>query len=186
MGPSSGASRDRLTVDLKGLKAALKGRAAARGVPVSVLVRDVLAREAGGEGAAAPVPAPRAARGQRGRVRLCLRLAVLDAHLLLRRAREAGLPLGEFVMAQLQTSIPVPSAAERTARVAALTRSAAQLAGMRRDLAQLGAVLKRSDLPAAVPIRTSLVTLEQAIRAHLEQASSLLATPARPRPGDNP
>lgn len=186
MGPSSGASRDRLTVDLKGLKAALQGRAAARGVTVSVLVRDVLAREAGGEGGVAPTPAPRAARTQGGRVRLCLRLAVLDAHLLLRRARDAGLPLGEFVMAQLRTPGQVPSTAERTARIAALTRSTAQLAGMRRDLAQLGAVLRRSDLPAAAPIRTSLAALEHAIRLHLEQASAVLATPARQRPGDNP
>lgn len=186
MGPSSGASRDRLTVDLKGLKAALQGRAAARGVPVSVLVRDVLAREASAVGAAAPVPAPRAARGKRDRVRLSLRLAVLDAHLLLRLARGAGLPLGEFVMAQLQSQGRVTSAAERTARVAALTRSTAQLAGMRRDLAQLTAALKRSDLPAAAPIRTSLATLEQGIRAHLEEASALLATPVRQCPGDNP
>lgn len=186
MGLSSGASRDRLTVDLKGLKAALQGRAAARGVPVSVLVRDVLAREAGREGGAVPAPAHSAARIQRGRVRLCLRLDVLDAHLLLRRAREAGLPLGEFVMAQLQAPGQVPSAAERTARIAALTRSTAQLAGTRRDLAQLTAALKRSDLPAAAPIRTSLATLEQAIRAHLEHASAVLAAPARPRPGDIP
>lgn len=186
MGPSSGASRDRLTVDLKGLKAALQGRAAARGVPVSVLVRDVLAREVGGEGSAVTAPAPRAARSQRGRVRLSLRLSVLDGHLLLRRSRDAGLPLGEFVMAKVQTPGHVSSAAERTAQIAALTRSTAQLAGMRRDLAQLSAALQRSDLPAATPIRTSLTTLEQAIRAHLEHASALLASPARPRSGDSP
>ena len=89
-------------------------------------------------------------------------------------------------MAQLQAPGQVPSAAERTARISALTRSTAQLAGMRRDLAQLSAVLKRSDLPAATPTRTSLTTLEQAIQAHLEHASALLATPARPRLEDNP
>lgn len=178
MAPSSGASRDRLSVDLKGLKAALQRRAAARGVPVSVLVRDVLAREAGGEGGASEAPAGRPVRGQRGRVRLCLRLAALDAHLLRRRARDAGLPLGEFMLAQMRAPGHVPSAAERAAHIAALTRSTTQLAGMRRDLVQLTVALRRSDLPAAVPIRTNLASLEQEIRTHLVRASALLADPA--------
>lgn len=185
MAPSSGASRDRLSVDLKGLKAALQVRAAARGVPVSVLVRDVLAREAGGEGGAPDAAAGRPVRGQRGRVRLCLRLAALDAHLLLRRARDAGLPLGEFVLAQFRAPGQVPSAAERATQIAALTRSTAQLAGMRRDLALLTSALKGSNLPAAAPIRTSLSALEQEIRTHLVRASTLLADPAtRQHQGD--
>lgn len=187
MGPSSGASRDRLSVDLRGLKAALQVRAAARGVPVSVLVRDVLAREAGEEGGDQGNASSLPVSSRRGRVRLCLRLAASDAHLLLRRAREAGLPLGEFVLAQLQARGHVPSATERAAHIAALTRSTAQLAGMRRDLAQLAAALKRSDSPVAQPIRTTLATLEQEVRAHLAHASVLLADPAAQRTGgDHP
>lgn len=95
MAPSS---RDRLSVDLRGLKAALLERARALGGSPSALVRTLLSEALGQPPAACDhVPAVGSARTPHDRVRLNLRMSLEHARATLEAARRAGLAPGDFV-----------------------------------------------------------------------------------------
>jgi hypothetical protein len=89
------SSRDRISVDLRGLRAALFDRARGQGVSPSELVRDALEKALGQaeQQLLGPitdlVPAPNEAR-----VRLSLRMPRTDALAILSAARQAGLAPG--------------------------------------------------------------------------------------------
>ena len=107
MAPSS---RDRISVDLRGLRAALLAQARARGVTPSDLVRGVLAGALGDVdsdqrvlGSATQRSAPS------GRVRLSLRLTAEQARAITLAAKAAELSTGDFV-AGLVAGLPVLSA----------------------------------------------------------------------------
>jgi len=117
--PSVPTARDRLTIDLRGMKTALQAQARAKGVPVSVLVRELLTNCAGTVEAGAGESDPYTAR----RVRVSMRLREDQARDLLHRARQAGRPLGAYVVGLMRTGVEPQSAEERTRAVAALTRS---------------------------------------------------------------
>jgi len=68
----------------------------------------------------------------------------------------------------------VVPAAERRARVAALTRSNAELSTLSRNIAHLTALLKQGAVLAAQEYRQSLDALDGDVRAHLAMASELL------------
>ena len=118
------SSRDRISVDLRGLRAALLDQARARGVTPSDLVRGAWA-EAPGDidsdqrvlGSATHRSAPN------GRVRLSLRLTAEQARAITFAAKAAGLSTGDFV-AGLVAGVPVLSAgANRTDHLVALIAS---------------------------------------------------------------
>lgn len=182
MAPSS---RDRLSVDLRGLKAALLLRAQTLGVSPSDLVRRVLA-EAIGEpatldtGTGAP---SRSTRSQADRARLCLRMPREQAHLALELARRAGVTPGEFV-GGLLLDVPVYWAGGgRDAHLAALTASCAELATLSRNIHRLSALLRQADAESARTYRGLLDTVAGQVRTHLERVAPVLsALQPRARP----
>src|SRR5262249_35195209 len=92
--PSVATARERLTIDLRGMKTALQAQGTAKGVPVSVFIREVLAQCARGvEHPGADDVDVRSTR----RVRVSMRLREHEARDLSHRARQAGLPLGGYV-----------------------------------------------------------------------------------------
>jgi hypothetical protein len=171
---SSGlTARDRLTIDLHGMKAALQAQARARGLPVSVFVREALERHVGTVRLWADVVDAdvRTAR----RVRLSMRLRDDEARDLLHSARKAGRPLGAYVVDLTRTGQAPETAEERTRAVAALTRSNAELSALCRHIAHLTALLSQGTVRAAKEYRQTLETLDADVRAHLAVASRVQA-----------
>jgi len=125
MAPSS---RDRLSVDLHDLKAALFERAQSLGVSPSGLVRTTLAEVLGRLDPAdidRSMPSLKAGNGDR--VRLCLRMSRAQASATLDGARRAGLNPGDYV-GGLVAGVPVLlSAGSQTDHLAALIASSAEL-----------------------------------------------------------
>jgi hypothetical protein len=177
------SSRDRISVDLHGLKAALLLQARAQQLSVSMLVRRAVERELGlVEGSKAPCGAPRAATSVDSRVRLCLRLTHSEVELLDAQARQAGLARGAF-LAGLMAEVPslIGGAGSRLDCLAALTASSAELSTLSRNLHHLTALLRHGDVQPALAYRHLLDTLGDEVRAHLNLSASVLAElrPAR-------
>ena len=91
-------SHDFVTVDMRGLKAALVARAQAERVSVSVLVRGAVARELGLARAAAEQQATSAgATSSAASVKLSIRMTHEEAEQLAAGARAAGLSRGAYL-----------------------------------------------------------------------------------------
>ena len=178
MAPSS---RDRISVDLRGLKAPLFEQARARGVSPSGLVRDALIRALG---QTHPSSLDRVVRGARlpteGRARLSLRMSREEARATLAAARQAGLAPGAYV-ADLVAGVPaLVGGASRDEHIAALIASSAELSTLSRDIHQLTSLLRQGNVRAAQEYRERLDTLAGDVRSHLSVASGVLAD-LRPR-----
>jgi hypothetical protein len=170
------SSRDRISVDLRGLKAALCDRAQAACVSPSQLVRATLAEALGpAEATDAGRPAPVRRPGHVERTRLCLRMSREQARATTAAARRAGMHLGDFV-AGLVADVPVLSAGRcRSEHIASLTSSSAELATLSRNLDRLTTLLRQANVEQARPYRAMLDTLAGEIRSHLEIAARVLA-----------
>ena len=178
MAPSS---RDRISVDLRGLKAPLFEQARARGVSPSGLVREALIEALG---QTEPPSLDRVATGAplptEGRVRLSLRMSREGARATLAAARQAGLAPGTYV-ADLVAGVPaLVGGASRTEHIAALIASSAELSTLSRDIHHLTLLLRQGNVRAAQEYRERLDALAGDVRSHLSLASGVLAD-LRPR-----
>ena len=173
MGPSS---RDRLSVDLHGLKAALLERAHALGVTPSGFVRSTLAEALGQSLDLGPHRLTCGSPGGRGdRVRLFLRMSCQHAHATVARAREARMPLGDYI-GGLVAGVPVLSAGgSRGDHIAALVASTAELSTLSRNVHRLTVLLCQANVEPARQYRDMLDTLATDVRGHLELAAAVLA-----------
>lgn len=180
MAPSS---RDRLSVDLHGLKAALFERARLAGTSPSGWVRATLAEALGGP--AGPVDGSRPPRLQArdaSRVRLTLRMPRAEADAVLAAARLAGQPPGDFV-ADLLAGQPVPMpASDRAETVGALIASCAELSTFSRNLSHLVSLLRQGAFRPAEEYRPMLATLGTDVREHLDYFTRAMAE-LQPRRG---
>jgi hypothetical protein len=174
------SSRDRISVDLHGLKAALFERAQALGVSPSGLVRTTLAEALGRPLHVIEYPARRQASHAGNRVRLSLRMTREQAAATSQAARRAGLSPGDYV-ADLVAGVPaLMSGATRTDHLSALMASTAELSTLSRHLHHLITLLRQGDCRPAQDYRLMLTTLGTDVRAHLALASRVLAD-LRPR-----
>ncbi len=180
MAPSS---RDRLSVDLHGLKAALFERARLAGTSPSGWVRATLAEALGGP--AEPIDATRSPRLEAraaGRVRLTLRMSRDDASAVLAAARVAGQAPGDFV-ANLLTGQPAPMpASDRAETVGALIASCAELSTFSRNLSHLVSLLRQGAFRPAEEYRPMLAALGADVREHLDHFTRAMAD-LQPRRG---
>ena len=173
MAPSS---RDRLSVDLHGLKAALFERARLAGTSPSGWVRATLAEALGGP--AGPVDGtrpPRLEARAAGRVRLTLRMSRDDASAVLAASRLAGQAPGDFV-ANLLTGQPAPMpASDHAETVGALIAACAELSTFSRNLSHLVSLLRQGAYRPADEYRPMLTTLSIDVREHLDHLTRSLA-----------
>jgi hypothetical protein len=173
-----------VTVDMRGLKAALVARAQGERVSVSVLVRRAVERELGPDDVSRAVArADPAMTAPGSTVKLSLRLTRTDAEQLAAGARQAGLSRGAY-LAGLLAGDPTlgGGTASRPDRLAALNASCAELSTLGRDLHHLASLLRQGQVRAAMEYRVMLDTLGADVREHLAMAAGLLAElrPARP------
>jgi len=180
MAPSS---RDRLSVDLHGLKAALFERARLAGTSPSGWVRATLAQALGGP--AGPIDGtrpPRLEARAAGRVRLTLRMSRDDASAMLAAARLAGQAPGDFV-ADLLTGQPAPMpASDRAETVGGLIASCAELSTFSRNLSHLVSLLRQGAFRPAEEYLPMLATLSTDVREHLDYFARAMAE-LQPRRG---
>ncbi len=180
------SSRDRISVDLRGLKAALFEQARARGVSPSDLVRAALADAI--DQAESPIT-ERSANGDvvpdEHRMRLSLRMTRRETLATMTAARAAGLSPGAYV-AGLVAGVPVlTSGTTRSDYLAALIASCAELSTLSRNLHHLTSLLRQGSVRAAQEYREMLDTVADDVREHLTLASAVLAD-LRPRHGRPP
>lgn len=181
MAPSA---RDRISVDLHGLKAALVACAAAERVDVSVVVRRAIERKLGVAAAETePAGAPGSPRVESATVKLSIRLTSAEAAQLEAGAARDGLSRSAYV-AGLLAEVPLltSGSAARPDLLAALNASCAELSTLTRNLHHLTTLLRQGQVRAAMEYRQMLDTLGGDVREHLAMAAGLLAQlrPARP------
>ena len=175
-------SHDLVTVDMRGLKAALVARAQSERVSVSVPVRSAVALELGLAKAAVDQQAAAKAGSASSatRVKLSIRLTSEEAERLAAGARAAGLSRGAY-LAGLIADVPVLSAgASCTDHLATLIASSAELSTLSRNIHHLTSLLREGNVRPALEYRGMLDTLAGDVRGHLKLAASVLAD-LRPR-----
>lgn len=181
------SSHDFVTVDMRGLKAALTARARAERVSVSAVVRRAVQRELGlADGSAEREASAPPAAAAASTVKLSIRLTSAEADQLAAAARRAGLSRGAFLTGLL-AGVPSLSASvgSRPDGIAALTASSAELATLTRNIHHLSALLRQGEVRAAQEYRRMLDTLGDDVRAHLCLAGSVLADLRPARASDN-
>ncbi len=177
-------AHDFVTVDMRGLKAALVARAQAERVSVSALVRRAVARDLGlaEDGEARCMDEPAAGPVSAASVKLSIRMSADEARQLAASARAAGLSRGAY-LAGLIANVPVLSTGGgRTEHIATLMASCAELSTLSRNVHRLTALLRQANVEPARPYREMLDTLAGDVRRHLEFAARLLAD-LQPRSG---
>lgn len=170
-------AHDFVTVDMRGLKAALVERAQAQRVRVSVLVRGAVARDLGLDLEREPQRAhlPSGGASTAASVKLSIRMTAEEAQQLAAGARAAGLSRGAY-LAGLVANVPVLSAGGgRAEHITALMVSSAELATLSRNIHRLTALLRQANVEPAKPYREMLNTLAGDVRRHLELAARALS-----------
>jgi hypothetical protein len=169
-------SRDRITVDMRGLKAALVQRARQQRVAVSVVVREAVTRSLDvsatrGEGVESAV----SRSGPNARVlKISLRMTRDEAGRLDAAARQAGLSRTAFLVGLLD-GVRILSSGGRSEHLAALIASNENVSTLSRNINHLVRLLGESSVRAAQAYREMLETLNDDVRRHLSLASSALA-----------
>ena len=182
MAPSS---RDRLSVDLHGLKAALVERARLAGTSPSGWVRATLAEALGDP--AKPIEGtrpPRLEARDAGRMRLTLRMSREDASAVLAAARLAGQAPGDFVANLLTGQVTPMPASDRAETVGALIASCAELSTFNRNLSHLVSLLRQGSFRPAEEYRPMLASLGTDVREHLDHFTRVMAE-LQPRRGSS-
>ena len=172
MAPSS---RDRICVDLQGLKATLCERAQAAGVLPSAWVRAALANALGKSAAPGAPQASQAIQHRDAtRARLALRMTRAQALAVLEAAHRAGMTPGDYV-ANLVAGVPVVTSGLRRAdHVAALTASCAGLSSFSRSPHRLTSLLRNGSFRVAQDYQVMLDRLDGVVDLHLKLASRAL------------
>jgi len=176
-----GASRDRVTIDLRGIGDAVRAAAACRGMGVAQLVRRALVMSLDLRATAAVVSMKRGSDGQtpdqaptQATAKLTLRLPQAHADALMLNAGALGLSYGDYVarlVAGSRLPQPVP---ERQADRAALLASNDRMAALSTDLVALVTLLRQAKVEQARPYRDRLEAADAEIRRHLDRASALI------------
>jgi hypothetical protein len=176
------STHDFVTVDMRGLKAALVARAQLERVSVSVLVRGAVARDLGLGDVAEPhrTEDPVGTASRAACVKLSIRMTSEEAEQLAAGARAAGLSRGAY-LAGLVANVPVLSGGgNRIDHLAALIESSAELSTLSRNIHHLTSLLREGNVRPALEYRAMLDTLAGDVRGHLKLASGVLAD-LRPR-----
>ena len=165
-----------VTVDMRGLKAALVARARERRVSVSVVVRDALTKALPLEPGASNQTTLPIARA----VKLSIRLTADEAERLAKGATAARLSRGAF-LSGLVDGVRVLSSGGRNDHLSALIASNAELSTLSRNVRHLATLLARSEMRAAQQYRSMLDSLAGDVEKHLHLVGEALKQ-MRPQP----
>ncbi|MBK7615632.1 MAG: hypothetical protein IPJ08_14585 [Burkholderiales bacterium] len=176
------SSRDRISVDLQGLKAALLERAQEAGASPSDLVRAAV-EQALGQSVTQLASRQKHALspGEPQKARLSLRLRREDVAAIFSAARTARLSPSAYLVG-LTHGVPVlTGGATRTEVLATLTAFTAELSSLSRNLHHLCSLLRSGEYRAAQEYHVMLDTLAADVGGHLTLAARALADLRPPR-----
>ena len=169
------AMRDRVTIDLRGLRPQLQAQAARRQMTAAALVRRaVLAMLDDAPGDAGDIGSIDDASDTQI-VKVTLRLPVAHAVVLASRARVADVSQGTYIAGLIDGTPAQPRAPDPTRAVAALMASTDRLAALSADLNAFMRVLGRIPRSELEPYRASIRSLTDDVRVHLASAAALVA-----------
>ncbi|RYG28466.1 MAG: hypothetical protein EON93_18545 [Burkholderiales bacterium] len=177
-----GSSRDRVSVDLRGLGARLRAQALRQQTTPAALTRRAVLRlledEPNGEEPASAEPVQRLARGT---VKVTLRVSGAHATSLVTRARAADMSQGDYVSSLLDGAVPAALPADHASTLKALMASTDRLAALSGDLNAFLRLLGRVSKAQLEPYRASITSLTKDVRQHLAASAALVAElqPAR-------
>jgi hypothetical protein len=183
-------SRDRVTLELRGLRERLQALAAARQITTSALVRQTLIAlldEEPGEGdirGNVPTIPATSTSTDTPVIKVTLRLPASQARALARRARAADVSQGAYVAGLIDGAPPSPLPPDHAQAVAALLASTNQLAVISTDLNAFLRLLGRVSSSELERYRAGIMSLAENVRGHLALAAALVAelrSPRRPR-----
>lgn len=176
-------SRERISVDLQGLKPALLERSQAQGVSPSELIRKTLEQAFG-----APAEAEQGSdhrppfKWSGDRARICLRMDREGAMAVLAAAKRAGMSPGDYVAGLVEGVPLLLNGGSRSDHVAALTASNFHMSSLSRNIHALTRFLTQANVPQARAYRDMLDTLNGDVRQHLALAAGALAAMGKQRP----
>ena len=172
---AAAAMRDRVTVDLRGIRPQLYAHAAKRQMTAAALVRRAVVTmlddapsdvaDDGSNDSASGTPV----------VKVTLRLPVAHAVLLANRARRADVSQGSYVARLIDgtpAQLPAPDHAQAVAEPMASTD---RLAALSADLNAFMRLLGRTPRSELEPYRASIQSLAGDVRVHLASAAALVA-----------
>jgi hypothetical protein len=164
-------SHDFVTVDMRGLKAALVAQASSERLSVSAWVRRAVARELKAD-------EPNVGHSRRSKddapIKVSVRLAAEEAKQLTACAQADGVSMGAL-LAGLASEVSSRYGGEsRSAARVALVGSNAELSTLNRNVHHLVRLLAQGSLQAAQEYRATLETLGVEVRRHLHLAAATL------------
>lgn len=178
----AGASRDRVTIDLRGIGDAVRAAALRHGLTVSQLARRSLVVSLDETSAAVPTQGSDGQTPGRSVAKLMLRMPQGHAETLILNAAALGLSYGEYVALLVEGSrLPQPTI-EREADRAALLASNDQLATLSADLNALVRFVGQGSGEKAEKYRQRFETADAELRRHLDRASTFIGHMERNKP----
>ena len=169
----SSPSREFFTLDLRGLRAGLRARAASQGLTESAAVRSILAAALGAE--RSDSSAPSAGPATTPEIKLSVRLPRTAASRLNRHARAAGLSRGVYLTRLIDGAPPVVASSDRAAMFNALNASSNELALLSRDMNHLTQLLRQGSFVAAREYTARHGSVDRIVQAHLALAAPILS-----------
>ena len=169
------AMRDRVTIDLRGIKPQLQAQAARRQMTAASLVRRAVLAMLDEESPGADDIKPIHTASGPQVVKVTLRLSDSHAGALASRARAAGVSQGMYVAGLIDGTPAQPRAPDHARAVAALMASTDRLAALSADLNAFMRLLGRTPRSELEPYRASLRSLADDVRVHLADAAALVA-----------
>ena len=178
-------ARDRVTIDLRGLRPAVEALARHRRMTIAALGRAAIVRMLGpSPDTAPPVEQPRI--GPDHKKPFTVRMYRSDIERVVTHARALGASYGTYISALIDGA-PPPLIIDPQQAIAALANSTDRLTAIAADLNELMRSIRRGAIPVG-DFSRPVEELRQLIRPHLESASQLMAElmPARPRRASRP
>lgn len=172
---AAAAMRDRVTVDLRGIRPQLQAQAAKRQMTAAALVRHAVTAMLDDAPSDVGDNAPIDIASGTSVVKVTLRLPVALAVVLASRARAADVSQGTYVARLIDGTPAQPRAPDRTQAVAALMASTDRLAALSADLNAFMRLLGRTPRSKLEPYRASIRSLAGDVRVHLASAAALVA-----------
>ena len=178
--------RERVTIDLRGLGAAVQLCAAAERITVAALARRAIAAMLDAPVSQAELFSAVAAAAPRVPpdglpVKVTVRMSPTHAVTLATRAHSADVSQGAYVAGLLDNAPPPPQPPDRRAAIDALLTSTDQLAILSADLNAFMRLLARGNPAALEPYRASVMSLNRDVQGHLVAVSRLMSELKPPR-----
>ena len=168
-------ARDRVTIELRGMRERLNALAAARKMTTAALARKALGTLLDDEQSDDQIGSNDTTASDAQVVKVTLRLSAAHAAALATRARAADVSQGAYVAGLIDGTPPNPLPPNHANAVAALVGSTNQLAAMGADLNAFMRLLVRGSSTEMERYRAGILSLADDVRRHLALAALLVA-----------